>query len=189
MAALRHQLEIIANRQRSVVTLFHERLDKLSDAQLRWAPDAKTWSIVFIIDHLIKVHVATSPVFMRALVEAPPAGDEGAKPLEYSFSDKIFVGLLSPGARFKLPVPKLYQPVAHNAASSVVLQKLYDEFEAFRVILDYADLRQLEGLHVSSPAGGARPSILAYLDATTQHNKYHWQQIEALLKNPKFPVE
>jgi len=187
MATLRHQLEVIANRHRAVIKVCHERLDGLSDAQLRWTPDPKTWSIVLILDHLIKVHLATSPVFMRALLTAPPAGDAKTKELPYSFSDRLFVQLLSPGARFKLPVPKPYQPVEHNGPSPAVLHKFQEELDAFTVILEYADEKQLKGIRVLSPAGSARPSIVAYLDATVQHNRYHWMQIEAVMRNPQFP--
>jgi len=187
MATLRHQLEVIANRHRAVIKVSHERLDRLSDAQIKWAPDAKTWSIALILDHLIKTHAATSPVFMRALLAAPPAGDEREKELPYSFSDRLIVQLLSPGARFKLPVPKLYTPVTHNAPGQNLVKHLQEEFDAFTIVLDYADEKQLKGLRVSSPAGNFRPSVVAYLDATVQHNRYHWMQIESLLRDPNFP--
>jgi len=190
MAALRRQIQIIADRQRAVVTAAHERLDKLSDAQLKWTPDPKTWSPIFIVDHLIRAHVATSPVFMKALLPAPPAGDEVDKELPYSFSDRMIVGAMSPGARFKLPVPKIFEPVEHRGPCSSVLKHLYDEFEAFAVILEYANEKKLNGIRVRSPANGSiHPSIMAYLDATVQHNRYHWLQIETLLRNPQFPKE
>jgi hypothetical protein len=189
MAALRHQLQIIVDRQLAVAKAAHERLDRLSDAQLRWAPDDKTWSIVLIADHLIRVHVATSPVFMKALLPAPVAGDEITKELPYSFLDRLAVNAMSPGARYKLPVPKMFEPVAHRGSSTVV-QHLHDEFEAFRVILEFANEKQLKGIKVSSPAkSGLHLSVLAYLDATVQHNRYHWLQVETLLRNPKFPTE
>ena len=189
MAALRHQLQIIVDRQLAVAKAAHERLDRLSDAQLRWAPDDKTWSIVLIADHLIRVHVATSPVFMKALLPAPVAGDEITKELPYSFLDRLAVNAMSPGARYKIPVPKMFEPVAHRGSSTVV-QHLYDEFEAFRVILEFANEKQLKGIKVSSPAkSGLHLSVLAFLDATVQHNRYHWLQVETLLRNPKFPTE
>lgn len=187
MATLRHQLEVIATRHRAVLKVCHERLDRLSDAQARWSPDDKTWSVALIVDHLTKVHASTNPVFMRALLAAPPAGDERAKEIPYSFSDKLFVQLLSPGTKFKLPVPKLYTPVTHNGPSSALIHRLEEELEAFSVVIEYADEKKLRGLKVLSPAGSARPSIIAYLDATVQHDRYHWIQIETLLKSPKFP--
>jgi hypothetical protein len=187
MATLRHQLETIANRHRAVIKVSHERLDGLSDAQLRWSPDEKTWSIVLIIDHLTKVLLSVSPVFMRSLLTAPPAGDEKQKELPYKFFDRQFVNLLSPGARFKLPVPKLYQPVVHNGPSLAVIQKFQEELDNFTVILEYADEKQLSGIKILSPAGNLRPGLMAYLDGTVQHNRYHWLQIEDLLRNPKFP--
>jgi hypothetical protein len=187
MATLRPQLEAIANRHRAVLKVSHERLDNLTDAQLRWAPDDKTWSIALVVDHLIKVHTATSPVFMRALLPAPPAGDERTKEVPYSFTDKLFVQLVSPGARFKLPVPKIYVPVVHNGPPIALVHKFQEELEAFSIILDYADEKQLKGVKVLSPAGNAKPSIVAYLDATVQHNRYHWIQIETILRHPQFP--
>ena len=187
MATLRHQLEIIAHRQRSLIQACHDKLDHLSDSQLRWAPDGKTWSIALVLDHLIKVHVATSPAFMRVLLAAPPAGNEKDQELPYSFSDRLIVQLLSPGARFKLPVPRIFIPVEHHGSPHHLVEKLYEEFDAFEIVLNFADEKQLRGLRVSSPAGNARPSVIAYLDATVQHNKYHWQQIEALMKDPNFP--
>jgi hypothetical protein len=188
MPQLRRQLQIIADRQQAVASAAHQRLDTLSDDQLRWTPDPKQWSTVDVVDHLIRVHAATSPVLMRSLLAAPPAGEEADKELHYSFTDRTVVNMLSPGARFKLPVPKLYTPVSHHGALGHLIQHLHDEFEAFRVILEYANEKQLKGIKISPPAGGPfHPSILAYMDATVQHNRYHWLQIEALLRDPKFP--
>ncbi len=187
MAALRHQIQIIADRHRAVVTAAHERLDKLSDAQLHWSPDDKKWSIALIVDHLIKVHVATSPLFMKALLSASPAGDEVDKDLPYSFMDRTMVQLMSPGARFKLPVPKVFEPAAHKGRGPALVQHLQDEFEAFNVILGYANEKKLKGIRIKAAAGGMKPSVIAYLDATVQHNRYHWLQIEALLRDRSFP--
>jgi len=187
MATLRQQLEVIANRHRAVIKVSHERLDNLSDAQLRWAPDEKTWSIALILDHLIKVHTSTSGPFMKALLPAPLAGDERTKELSYSFIDRKFVQLLSPGARFKLPVPKLYVPVVHNGPAHGLVTHFQEELDAFTVILEYADEKKLKGLKVLSPAGSLKPSIIAYLDATVQHDRYHWIQIETLLRHGQFP--
>ena len=187
MPALRHQIQIIADRQFAVAKAAHERLDNLSDTQLRWAPDDKTWSIVLIADHLIRVHVASSPVFMKALLAAPPAGDEGSKDLPYSCMDRMAVNVMSPGSKYKLPVAKIFEPVAHRGSATVV-KHLHEEFEAFRVIIEYADEKQLKGIKVNPPArGGVNLSLIACLDATVQHNRYHWLQVEALLRNPKFP--
>lgn len=178
---------MIANRHRAVVKACHERLDSLSDAQLKWAPDDKTWSPVLIVDHLIKVHATTSPVFMKALQDAPVAGDEVDKELGYSFKDRLLVQMLSPGAKFKLPVLKSYRPTIHTASPHAVVNRLYEEFEAFGVILEYANEKKLKGIKVKSPAGGPNASIVAYFDATVQHNRYHWLQLETLLRDPKFP--
>jgi hypothetical protein len=189
MALLRRQLQIIADRQRAVLSVFHERLDSLSDTQLRWSPDPKTWSPILTVDHLIRVNVATSPLFMKALLPAPLAGEEVEKELPYSFLDRTIVQALGPDARFKLPVPKMFTPVEHRGPDSRVLRHLYDEFDAFAVILEYANEKKLKGIHVPSPANAhIHPSLLAYLDASVQHNRYHWLQIEAVLRNPKFPA-
>ena len=161
MPQLRRQIQIIVDRQKAVVSAAHQRLDGLTDAQLRWTPDPKQWSIVDIVDHLIRVHATTSPILMRELLPAPPAGEEVNKELSYSFSDRTVVGILSPGARFKLPVPKKFQPMPHHGALGHVLQHLYDEFEAFQVILEYANEKQLKGIKVTPPTGPLRPSIAA----------------------------
>ncbi len=185
--ALRRQLEVIANRHRALVKACHERLDSMSDEQLRWAPDDKTWSIVLIVDHLIKVHAGTSPVFMKALQEAGPAGDDIDKEVRYSFADNLMVQWLSPGSKFKLPVPKQYRPTTHSATPHAVVNRLYEEFEAFSVILEYANDKKLKGVKVHSPAGGGSRSVVAFFDATVQHNRFHFLQIEALSRDPKFP--
>jgi len=189
MATLRPQLENIAVRQRAVLAACHERLDKLSDAQLRWAPDDKTWSIVVIIDHLLKVHADTSQAFMRVLQPAPMLGDETEKETPFSFFDRQFVNMLSPGAKFKISVPKAYEPVTHTGPSPAVVNRLYEEFEAFRVILEYADQKRLAKLKVTATGRSSTHSIIAYFDAVIQHDRYHWLQIESILRNREFPAE
>ena len=104
---------------------------------------------------------------MKALQVAPRAGDEVDKELGYSFMDRKFVEFVSPGARWKLPVPKLYEPVTHRGPATSVVAHLFEEMEAFRVILEYANEKQLKGLRVRSPAGSLKPlGACAYLDAT-----------------------
>jgi hypothetical protein len=97
--------------------------------------------------------------------------------------------MLSPGARFKISVPKPYEPVEHTGPAPAVVNRLYEEFEAFAVILDYADQKQLKRIKVVVPGRSSRHGIVSYLDSVVQHDRYHWLQIEAILRNRNFPKE
>jgi hypothetical protein len=187
MTPLRPQLQTIADRQRLVIADAHKYLAPLSDTQLRWTPDSR-WSIVQIADHLVRTHAAMNPLFEKAIADAPMAGDERSEELRYPLMDRLMVKALSPGTKVKLKVPKIFEPEIPNGPASVVIQELQKQLEAFLVLLGKADEKQMKGIRVASPAGkGIRPTIIAYLDATVQHNRYHWAQIELLLQDAGFP--
>lgn len=188
MPELRRQIQILSDRQNAVVAAIHKRLDGLTDAQMRWKPDPKRWSIADIVDHLIRIHASTSTQFMRVLQAAPPAGDEGKEEIPYGWSDRTLIGMHSPGSKLAGSVPKLYQPVEHNGSLGRVVQHLYEEFEALRVIIEYADQKRLKGLKMRPPTGGIlHPTVLGFLDAMIQHDRMYLLQIEEIQRNPAFP--
>jgi hypothetical protein len=186
--SLRPQLQVIADQLQVVAKAARTELPTFTEEQLRWSPSADRWSILLIADHLVRSHTATDPKLAQAIADAPPCENERCETIPYSFVDKIFVAAVSPGAKVKLPVPPIFEPAIPEATGSAVIRELLRRLDEFSGLFEKADEKKLRGIRVASPLNKMfRPSLMGYLDAMVQHDRYHWGQVEALRQEPNFP--
>ena len=123
-----------------------------------------------MLDHLAKVHEATVPRFEAAL-SAAPVGEDAVR---YSFIDRQLVKVMG-GQSFKIPVPPMFEP---GAAGPEAKEACLASIDALLATIRHADGKALAGLKVRPPVSDRlRLGLLAYLDATVQHARYHRTQI------------
>ncbi len=130
------------------------------------------WTVAQVLDHLAKVHNATVPTFRAALDAAPAAS--GAEAVRYSFVDRQLIKVMS-GQSFKIPVPPMFEP---EAAGPEAKEACLASIDALAETIRLADGKTLAGLRVASPVNARlKLGLMAYLDATVQHARYHRSQI------------
>lgn len=184
---IRPQLAAVLNSASSLRATALSRLWSLKPAQLEWKPREDQWSIAQVLDHLNKSASAILPVFEEALRTGTAAGHEREETIRPSFSDRVFLKIVSVNPPIKVPVPPLLQPDAapdprqtrdlffllHDAISEVIVR---------------ADDFRLREINITSPINSRlKPSFLTYLEGTVTHEQYHWKQIEAVLSDEGFP--
>lgn len=130
------------------------------------------WTVAQVLDHLTKIHNATVPRFEAALAAAPDA--KGEEAVRYSFIDRQLIKVMS-GQSFKIPVPPMFEP---GAAGPEAKAACLASIDALLATIRHADGKALAGLKVSSPVSDRlKLGLLAYLDATVEHARYHRAQI------------
>ena len=188
MTSLRPQLESLRFAASKVRTAA-ERLATLSYEQLTWKPSPDRWNSLQILDHLNRTHALCAPKFAVALDDASPAGEEGSSTIKFGFVDRVFLKFMSGEAPIKAPVPPIFEPEA-SPDRKQTLRRFFEFHDAVADVIERSNAFRLEGLRVTSPVSEKfRPGYLAYLTGLVLHEKYHWEQIEALVAAPGYPKQ
>ena len=153
-------------------------VSSLSEAQLNWTPDNSAWSILQIIDHLVRSSRSVQIAFATGVQES-----EFPLPrlLPRSLRRALILGALN--RDLTLPVPSKELEPGTNAS----LPELYSNWET----LTNGIRRFIEPLNgdekkYTHPAMGPL-TILQTLELGRVHTGYHARQIERLRKRSGFP--
>jgi hypothetical protein len=155
-------------------------LEGLSPDQLLWSPGREEWSVAQVLDHLLRVGGPLLPKLRDALGQLPPAGPNPA-PFRFRLMERWLIGALSPGARFKSPVPPVYIPSSDRAHLADAVERFETLQRDLHRLIQDADGRDLNTVRVASPASRfMRLSVAAWLTATVTHEEYHLPQLRRL---------
>ncbi len=160
---------------------YNELFGQLSTGALNWKPNAQTWSIGQVIDHIIKTNESYYPIF------------EGIQKGTYQASWVRHVGFLvrflgdfilksvEPLQQKKIKTFPIWEPTTSAISDDIVQKFVVHQKELTAKILENQDFI-LRGTIICSPAN----SLIVYtleraIDIMIAHEKRHLNQAEEIL--------
>jgi hypothetical protein len=160
-------------------------LNGMTVEQLNWTPGRDRWSAAMIADHLVKTTGAIQEKAQGELVSAGPANGEQLP--GFNLMERWFIRAMSPGAKMKVPVPPMFEPKP-PADPKAAVAEFFRVHDAFVRLVHLANEKEIAGIKITSPASSlAKFRLLPYLHALAQHERYHLEQVKALIEEPGFP--
>lgn len=157
----------------------------MTPAQLSWTPGGGRWSAAMIADHLVKCNAGVLEKGPEMLAAAPPADGETFSKL--GAMERLFIGAMSPGSKIKFPVPPIFEPKPPVDPVAAV-DAFFASHQRLVQMVQQANEKRIEDLKITSPASPlAKFRLRAYLHALAQHERYHLDQVKALIEEPGFP--
>lgn len=181
IAELQQQLN--ANTQR-----VREVLSGLKVAHLNWRPDAKTWSVGQVVQHLITTEKAYADNVAAALKAAEQRTRQAKKTLpapRHTRMGKLMIWGSKPGSKLHVPVPSVFAP------GDAVDENILEDFLLSQAELS-AQLQRASGLDLShdklkSPVTGlVRLNLADALKLQVAHQQRHVDQMVRIRKMPGF---
>ncbi len=159
-------------------------LDGLTEGQLTWRRDGRTWSIVDCLNHLVVTGNHSLQGIRSAVLAARANGWLARGPARHSLLGHCFVRLMDAPPRIKFRVPKAYQPAADVPASEAVAGFFVLQHELIRALHE-ANGIDLARVKVANPVSKWFTMSLGQEFAlTAAHERRHlWQasRVRALL--------
>lgn len=162
---------------------------ELTPAQRLWTPAPTQWTMTHCLDHLNRTADLLLPVFENAVTRLRAQGRTETEPPRFSWMERQFVRLLSPNPPFHLPVPAVYVPQIAPETTAAIFPHFLAVQERFLACFAAASGLPLQRIAVASPANRLlRMRLGAWFAAIIAHERYHWEQVEALRNHPQFPA-
>jgi len=157
----------------------------LSDAQLTWRPDAKTWSVADVFEHLRKINKAYGRRLDDALARAHP-GDAPFRPGPLA---RLYIWAISPAGRLPIPAPPRSRPPATPAGGGdAALARFLEGQAALEAQIAQADGKDLSTGRFASPILPVfRLSVGEGLTGLVVHEQRHLGQALRLVAREDFP--
>ena len=168
--------------------LFQTHFGQLSQAELNWKPDAKTWSIAQNIDHLIVINSTYFP-----LLDDLKAGKNKLPFLAkfgfiVNFLGKMILKSVQPEEKKKIKTFPIWEPTKSEIKRDILERFTAHHSQLKQAILDTKALAQ-QGTVIASPANkNIVYKLSTAFDVIVAHELRHLEQAKgvlALLKNQK----
>jgi hypothetical protein len=150
---------------------------------LRRPPDADTWSVAQILDHMNTAGWLLLKKLETSIQKAKERGPYGDPPFRYGFVSRWFVRSMQPSSGWTFTAPSVFEP---ETAETLYPDEATEEFLAlqneFADCVASAEGLDLRRLRVSSPAVPLlRISLGAWFEATLAHERRHLEQARTVL--------
>jgi len=150
---------------------------------LRRRPDAETWSVAQILDHVNTAGWLLLKELETAIQKAKASGPYGEPPFRYGVVSRWFVRSMQPSSGWTFTAPSVFEP---ETADTLYPGETVEEFRAlqdeFADCVGSAEGLDLRRIRVSSPAVPLlRISLGAWFEATLAHEQRHLEQARAVL--------
>jgi uncharacterized damage-inducible protein DinB len=157
----------------------------LDATTLNQKPNAETWSIAQVLDHIMVINNSYLPVVERLRSGAYKAGLLGRQAFMTRFWYRIIYQSIVPANTKKAKTRPVWEP-AQSAIDGDIVQRFLAHQEQFQqFIRDVDDLVQAEAV-IHSPAGTFITYTMgAALDIMTQHELRHLNQAKRVLAQLK----
>lgn len=181
LADLRRQFE---DNRRTAETL----VGGLSEAQLQWRPDERSWSIAQCLDHLAVGNREYLGPMRHALAEARRRGGGSYRPIQPGWFSRWFIQTMEPPPRRKLPAPRKIVPALGRNGDEVKRDFFASKSETLD-LLDQAASVDLNRVRFVNPF----LSLLRFTVGTgflvlVAHERRHLWQAERIRQRPEFPA-
>jgi hypothetical protein len=182
---LRERYEQVGEVRDAVV----EATAGLTSAQLTWSPKPDVWSIAQVLDHMNAVARLALPVYEKGIAELRGRNDLSDGPFHYSVPERLFLKVVSPNARLRVPVPAVYLPATDPAALAEAVPEFLRHQDRLQALLASASGLNLTGIKVGSPADPRMKfSLGVWIHGAVTHEQYHLKQVLAVRADPAFPA-
>jgi hypothetical protein len=154
----------------------------LTQEQLNWKPDSKTWSIAQNIDHLMVLNQTYFPIIQSIRENKFMLPFIGKIPFLVNFLGKMILSSVQPDRRRKVKTFSIWEPKSSNIDGDI-LERFRDHQEKLKkLIVDNSDLIE-KGVVISSPAN---KNIVYRLDKAFEiiitHEMRHFEQAKEVKK-------
>lgn len=168
--------------------IIQEEFYHLSENQLNWKPNQKSWSILQCLNHLILSDSMYDETFEKILKKYSPQSKD--QEVKFSWIGKWLINAVNPNHHTPIPAPKKFQVsndfLKKNETFSTYnsrLEKLTQYFENFKGL----DLNQI---YLSSPALWIlRFNLSSCIQIMTYHHQRHLLQCMKIKRNTQFPMD
>lgn len=154
--------------------------NELSEHQLHYKINAKTWSILEVIAHVITTDTL---VFNELEFVIKENSGKPKKPTRFSWFENWFLKKINPESKLKLPAPSIYKPPTDTELNRrEVFESFVKHQERFKKLIQNAENSD-QTLKVRSPYTAlVRMSIAAWIELGLKHQCRHMHQIERIMK-------
>jgi hypothetical protein len=149
---------------------------QLTEAQFKWSPGPKRWSMAHCFEHLNVAAGAFVPTMDRTIEEARRTGLTGQGPFAYPMHERLFINFNEPPPRLRIPAPRVLVPTPAKPMVAIVA-----DFMEWQDKLG-ATIRRADGLDLVRPRGRSpalpliKWSLGALIAITLAHERRHlWQ--------------
>lgn len=161
----------------------------LSEQQLNWQPDAKSWSVGLCLEHLIKTNGE-----MLGAVESHITGAHKKTIFErLALGSNLFgnyvLKAVQPENKGKLKAPKVFRPAASSVSADVVDRFVANQ-ERIIELMRRSEKLDPEKTIITSPAARfVTYSLFNAYKIVVTHERRHFRQAQNVMKLPEFPKE
>ena len=153
----------------------------LSEGELNWKPDAKTWSIAQNLDHLIVINSSYYPLITKAQQNQLELPWLGKVKFVYSMIGKMILDASGPDRRKKISTFPVWMPAASNISADIL-----DRFEVhqseLKQMIDNCMSLLLNNAVIYSPANRMIVYKLSTaFDIIVAHERRHLNQAMEIL--------
>ncbi len=168
--------------------IIQEELGYLSEKQLNWKLNSKSWSILQCLEHLILSDSLYEPTFETILNKYPRKSAD--KPVKFSWLGKWLIKAINPQNRSFLPAPKKFQvPNLSNYHKQDTLNRYLNRVKRLKSYFEQFQGLDLNAIYISSPAFWLlRFNLSACIQILTYHHQRHILQIVRIKRNTQFPI-
>lgn len=180
LANLRRQIE---DNRRSAEGLVRD----LTEAQLQWRPDERSWSIAQCLDHLAVANRAYLGPMRQALAEARRRGSTRRGSIRPGWFSRWFIQTMEPPPRRKLPAPRKIVPALGKNGGEVKRDFFAAQSETLELLKEAAetDLNRTRFVNPFFPL--LRFTVGTGFLVITAHERRHLWQAERIRQRPGFP--
>lgn len=160
----------------------------LSDEALAWRPAPTKWSIADCLAHL---NITNRDYYIKTIrhtiADARARGVVGAEPYQHGFFGNLFVRMIEPPARFRVPAPRALIPPADSNPREIVAEFMSSQNE-LQLLLREADGIDLGRAKVVSPINKRLKFTLGQsFRMLAAHERRHLWQARNVKKSTNFP--
>lgn len=181
-------LEVAIEAHENAVETLDQLVAGLSDEQINWKPEPKTWSIAECIDHLNQGLATYVPRMTPKIEKAHAKGKTGAAPYgRGTFTGRFIVNFLKKPSK-KAPAPKAFKPSASVFEVGDVTDRFRENTRRFIALAEQADGLPLGKIKMGTPVSPMlRVSLAQAFELHTLHTPRHLGQAQRVKDHDDFP--
>ena len=166
-------------------------VEGLSDAQMIWRSDPKSWSIAECFLHLIAAArpylTAIDAGIGRARAKAKGTPSNGR--FRHPWLARLFVEAFEPPPRFRFPTPKQFLPPAPSGPTAVIVGDFLRLGDEIGGRIDRSEVLDLGKTVVASPVSPlVRLSLGLSFSLLAVHERRHLYQARTVTRHAAFPA-
>ncbi len=162
-------------------------LRDLSEEQLNWRPDERSWSIAQCLDHLNVANRVYLAPMLNAIEEARRKGAVRKGSIHPGFFSRWFVANLEPPPKLKLPAPRKIVPAVRMGKAELIEEWRRTQAEVDAVLREAAGI-DLNGTRFVNPfISLIRFSVGTGFQVIAAHERRHLWQAKQVRGRAGFP--